>query len=189
VEGTTAGAATGGVIGGVIGGLVSMGSPSYIAQGAIIGAQVGGHGGYAYATSVANKKARYASEEVWLDACIAEARETTEKSVAYNQLARQIIARQTQDIPKVLKTAAIKPESRQRAAEIRKLLDTSLTNLNLAIQSWDGVLKAHRELVEQNRGNPKFQGLTRQVEELQKGQDELHQDYDSFTTLRKELGP
>jgi hypothetical protein len=138
---------------------------------------------------VANKKARYASEEVWLDACIAEARETTEKSVAYNQLARQIIARQTQDIPKVLKTAAIKPESRQRAAEIRKLLDTSLTNLNLAIQSWDGVLKAHRELVEQNRGNPKFQGLTRQVEELQKGQDELHQDYDSFTTLRKELGP
>ena len=189
VEGTATGAAAGGILGGVIGGVVSLGSPTYIAQGAIIGAQVGGHAGYAYATSVANKKAQYASREAWLDACIAEAKTTTEKSRDYSKLARQIIARQEREIAAVLKKGEIRPESQARAVAMRGQLDTSITNLNVAIQSWDSVLQAHRQVVQRNRQGPQVEMLSQQVDELNRRQVDLRQDLDSFTALRKKLGP
>ncbi len=166
-----------------------MGSPSYIAQGAIIGAQVGGHAGYAYATSVANKKAQYASREAWLDACIAEARTTADKSRNYSRLARQVIARKGREIAVVLKNGEIRPESRARAAEIREQLDTSITNLNGAIQTWDTVLQAHRNVVRENRPGPQVETLNQEVVDLKRRQDDLRQDLDNFTALRKNLGP
>ncbi len=189
VEGTTAGAAAGGILGGVVGGIASLGSPSYIAQGAIIGAQLGGHGGYAYGTSVANKKARYASREAWLDACIAEAKATTEKSRQYSELARRVLARQQREIAGVLKNGEIRPESRERAAAIRAELDTNITHLNGAIQTWDRVLDAHREVVRHNQPSPRGEALNRQVDELNASQDDLRQDLDTFHAMRKNLGP
>jgi hypothetical protein len=189
VEGTAAGAAAGGILGGVIGGVVSGGSPTYIAQGAIIGAQIGGHAGYAYGTSVANKKAQYASQEAWLDACIAEAKTTTEKSRDYSRLARQIIARQQREIAAVLKNGEIRPESRARATAIRGQLDTSITNLSAAIQAWDIVLQAHRKVVQRYRKGSRVVTLGEQADELSQRQDDLRLDLDSFTALRKNLGP
>jgi outer membrane murein-binding lipoprotein Lpp len=189
VEGTTAGAAAGGILGGVIGGIASLGSPSYIAQGAIIGAQLGGHGGYAYGTSVANKKAQYASREAWLDACIAEAKATGEKSRNYSELARRVIARQRLEIAGVLKDGEIRPESRARAAAIRAELDANITNLSGAIRTWDSVLEAHREVVRRNQGRPQGEALNQQVDELNASQDALRQDLDSFHAMRKNLGP
>ena len=189
VEGTAAGAAAGGILGGVIGGVVSLGSPSYIAQGAVIGAQVGGHMGYAYGTSVANKKAQYASREAWLDACIAEAKSTADRSRNYSHLARQIIARQQREIAAVLNNGEIRPESRERATAIRGRLDASITNLNAAIQTWDSVLQAHRQVVQQNRREMQANMLSQQVNDLNRQQDALRQDLDSFVALRKNLGP
>jgi hypothetical protein len=189
VEGTAAGAVAGGIIGGVIGGAVSMGSPSYIAQGAILGAEIGGGAGYQYGKSVAEKKSQYATEEAWLDACIAEVKSTTGKSQNYNQLAKGLLARQQVEIASILKDGQATPESRDRAAKLRQALDASVTNLNVAIRSWDHVLESHRAVVQRYQPAPQVEALGQQVDELDKSQDELRQDFESFTVLRKELGP
>ena len=188
VEGTAAGAAAGGVLGGVIGGLVSLGSPSSIAQGALIGAQIGGGAGYAYGTSVANKKAEYASREAWLDACIAEARTTADKSRDYSRLARQVLARQQHELAAVLHNGQILPESQAQAAALRKHMDESISNLGAAVATWDSVLDAHRRVVQHYGQEPQAVSLGRNVNELKQSQDNLRQDLDSFTTLRKSLG-
>ncbi len=189
VEGTSAGVATGGILGGVIGGIAGLGSPSSIAQGAIIGAQIGGNGGYAYASSVADRKAEYASREEWLNACIAEAKTTAEKSRAYSELARRIIARQQREIAEVLKNGEVRPGSVARAAAIREELDTDITNLSGAIQTWDRVLEAHREVVRRNQGNAQAEALNEQADQLNQWQDDLRQDLESFHALRRNLGP
>jgi hypothetical protein len=189
VEGTVAGATAGGILGGVIGGVVSMGSPTYIAQGAILGAQIGGGAGNAYGTSVANRKAEYATQELWLDACIADAKATTDKSEAYSQLARRIITRQQGEIAAVLKNGRIRPADEARAAELREQLDSDLKNLNGAIQTWDSVLQAHRLVVQRYRGSPQGETLGQQLDELNRRQDDLKQDFESFTVLRKSLNP
>jgi hypothetical protein len=68
-------------------------------------------------------------------------------------------------------------------------MDTSMTNLNSAVQTWDLVLAAHRRVVARYRQQPQVEKLEEQTVELKQRQDDLHQDYDSFAAMRKSLGP
>ena len=52
--------------------------------GAAVGAGVGGAAGFAYGSHVAKEKAKYASQEDWLDACIASAEKVNRENRAYN---------------------------------------------------------------------------------------------------------
>ncbi|HSJ04747.1 MAG TPA: YMGG-like glycine zipper-containing protein [Verrucomicrobium sp.] len=86
----TEGALAGGVIGALAGGII--GNQSGRAwEGALIGAAAGGLTGLAVGDSVARKKARYASKEAWLDACISQAERVNAKAVAYNRSLNQRI--------------------------------------------------------------------------------------------------
>ena len=73
-EGTAVGAAVGGIIGALIGD----------EKGALIGAAVGATAGYVYGSHVAQEKEKYASQEDWLDACIASAKKVNSETKAYN---------------------------------------------------------------------------------------------------------
>jgi uncharacterized protein YcfJ len=86
----TEGALAGGMIGALAGGII--GNQSGRAwEGALIGAAAGGLTGLAVGDSVARKKARYASQEAWLDACISQAERVNAKAVSYNRsLSRRI---------------------------------------------------------------------------------------------------
>lgn len=79
-EGALAGSILGGVAGAVIGHQSGRGM-----EGALIGAAAGGLGGLAFGDHVARKKAGYASEEQWLDACISRAEQVNADAVAYNR--------------------------------------------------------------------------------------------------------
>lgn len=67
-------------------------------EGALIGAALGGLGGFAYGSHIANKKAQYKSTEEWLDACIADAGKKRQSAIAYNNKLDQRISSLQQQI-------------------------------------------------------------------------------------------
>lgn len=86
-EGGLAGSLIGGLAGGIIGHQSGRG-----VEGALLGAAIGGIGGMAVGNHVANKKAAYASQEQWLDACIAQAERVNSQARAYNRSLQSKIA-------------------------------------------------------------------------------------------------
>ncbi len=88
-EGTGVGALIGAAGGAIIGGLAGGGKGAAIGAG--IGAVAGGVGGYAYGDSVAKEKARYVSNEAYLNDRISKAQQSLSRAKADNeQLAVQI---------------------------------------------------------------------------------------------------
>ena len=79
-EGTLAGGAIGALAGGIIG---NQSGRAF--EGALIGAGIGALGGLAVGDHVARKKAKYASQEAWLDACIAQAERVNSNARSYNR--------------------------------------------------------------------------------------------------------
>lgn len=80
----TEGALAGSVIGALAGGIIGNQSGRAF-EGALIGGGIGALGGLAVGDHVARKKARYASQEEWLDACIARAEQVNANARAYNR--------------------------------------------------------------------------------------------------------
>ncbi len=81
-EGTLLGTGVGAGIGAGIGALLGDGTGALIGAG--IGALVGGVSGYFVGDHIAKKKESYASEEEWLDGCIAQARQVNTEAAKYN---------------------------------------------------------------------------------------------------------
>ncbi len=86
-EGTLAGTVLGAGLGAIIGN-----QSGHAGEGALIGAAAGGLMGLAVGDHVARKKARYASKEAWLDACISNAERVNREAVAYNSSLKKKIA-------------------------------------------------------------------------------------------------
>jgi uncharacterized protein YcfJ len=86
-EGTLAGSLIGGGLGAIIGHQSGHGI-----EGALIGAAAGGLAGLAVGDHVARKKAKYASQEAWLDACIAHAEQVNRNARDYNNSLRNKIS-------------------------------------------------------------------------------------------------
>lgn len=110
-EGALAGSVLGGIAGGIIGHQSGRGW-----EGAAIGAAAGGLAGLAYGNHVANKKAAYASQEAWLDACIARATQVNQDAVAYN---RRLSSRITK-----LRSEIAAAKANGNKSELRKLKST-----------------------------------------------------------------
>ena len=89
-EGGLAGAGIGGLLGAALGGAID--GRSGAVKGGLIGAGVGTVAGLAYGTSVANKKAQYATEEEWLSACLAEVKNANQQAAAYNSRLQATLA-------------------------------------------------------------------------------------------------
>ena len=90
-QGAGLGAVIGAVGGAALGYAIDGGDGA--AAGALIGAGAGAIGGFAYGSHVANKKARYASQEDYLDACIAAAGNMNQQVASYNQSLANDIAK------------------------------------------------------------------------------------------------
>jgi len=88
-EGTLIGAGAGAAIGAGVGAIVGGGRGALIGAG--VGALTGGMAGLFVGTHVANQKAKFASEEAWLDACLQQAEKTNNALKTYNaELTTQI---------------------------------------------------------------------------------------------------
>jgi len=112
--GTLLGAAAGAAGGAIFGG----GKGAAIGAGA--GAALGALGGYAYGTHVANQKAKFAREEDYLDAVIANARQTNEQMRQYNASLRNDVSaldRETAELVRQYNRRAVTKVALQQQAQ------------------------------------------------------------------------
>ncbi len=128
VEGAGTGAAVGAVAGGLLGQIFGGDTKSTLV-GAAIGATVGGVGGYAYGSHVASQKEKYAKEEDWLEACIAEARRRNQEILVYNQdLANQIavLQKDTKALKKQYKNMQTRnAKLKEKKVEVEKAIESA----------------------------------------------------------------
>ena len=133
-QGAAGGAAIGAGLGALVGYLV--GGEKGALLGAGIGAAVGGAGGYAYGNHVAGQKAKYASEEDWLDACVAEAQLANLDLSNYNKgLSKQVTDAEKEIVAlkkkqKNAKTRQAKLQEKQ--AEVTQMLASNNNKLQRA---------------------------------------------------------
>lgn len=139
-QGTAIGAGLGAVAGALIG--YAAGGRQGLVTGAAIGAGTGAVAGFAYGTHVAKMKAKYASREAWLDACIASARKVNSNAYSYSRSLESRIAKLesrtraakssgNKSQAKALKReiAQVKAEARVKEDEVSKEL-TSQSNVS-----------------------------------------------------------
>ncbi len=130
-EGTAVGALGGAALGALIGG---------DSQGALIGAALGGLAGYAYGSHVANEKAKYASKEDWLNACISSAKKVNKSTRSYNaKLSRKIA--DTKRLVSLYKQNKI---SKSKLRAQKKLIDRERTTANKMLKNAQNELKAQQ---------------------------------------------
>ncbi len=144
-QGAGFGAAGGAALGAIIG--AATGNSSDALAGALIGGAAGSLAGLAYGTHVANQKAKYASAEAWLDACIADAKSKQSAAVAYNKRLNNELARLQREV-NMAKAAGDKTRLKQLNGEIRR--EAAAANKEVANFSKEAELQ--RGVIQQNSG-------------------------------------
>lgn len=172
-EGALAGAVLGGALGAVIG--AQSGDAG---RGALLGAALGGGAGLAYGNHVANKKARYASEEQWLDACIAQARATNQRARSYNSRLSSRISRLRSEIASA-KASGNTSLLREKKAEIINLQRET----NQQIKQVDGEISSQQNVL----GQASSPSLRQEVISLKGTRGNMSDNYDRLASLNREI--
>ena len=136
-----------GAVGGAALGYAIDGSDG-AARGALIGAGAGAIGGYAYGNHVANKKAKYASQEDYLDACIAAASNMNNQVASYNQSLANDIAKLKQQNAALASSGAQKSQKlahKQAIASKRQQANKNLARVTDEIRIQSTVLQNERK--------------------------------------------
>ncbi len=119
--GTAIGAVAGAVLGGLLG--AATGNRNNIGRYAAIGAGAGAVAGFAYGTRVANRKAKYAKAELWLNEEIALAKQSHSRAYAYNTTLKNRIAT-LEARSRAARTASARRSIQKEAAIIRNQVAT-----------------------------------------------------------------
>ncbi|CAN5836669.1 hypothetical protein BH11VER1_BH11VER1_35300 [soil metagenome] len=173
----TEGALAGSVLGAGLGAII--GNQSGRAwEGAAIGAVAGGLTGLAVGDHVAKKKAGYASQEAWLDACISSAEKVNARTVAYNRSLNNRIHTLEGKIA-VAKASGNKTELRnikQSIASMKQESNEKLGEVNLEIKEQSSVVS--------ETGNST---LSNRVSTLKSSQSSLKQNQQRLADLSNQI--
>lgn len=161
VEGTLTGAGVGAAAGAIVAALVGV-SP---ARGAVIGAAIGAPLGLAAGVYVANQKEKYATEEQYLDACIAESRQYNEeagKDIAYMQ---NYIAEENVRIARLRREIARSESKKGLARAELKTMTAKKETMDKVITSLEGEAGAQQQALGSTTKDPdRIAALQREVE-------------------------
>lgn len=172
-EGALAGAVLGTALGAVIG--AQSGNAG---RGALMGAAIGGGAGLAYGNHVANKKSRYASEEQWLNACIAQARATNQRARGYNSRISARISRLRSEI------ASAKASGNTRALRDKKAEIINLQReTNSELKKVDGEISSQQQVL----GQASSSSLRSEVVSLKSTRSTMSSNYDRLASLNREI--
>lgn len=147
----TEGTLAGGLLGAGLGAIIGHQSGN-AAAGALIGAAAGGLAGLAVGDHVARKKARYASQEAWLDACIAHAEKVNADARAYNRSLENKIASLQSRL-----AAAKASGNKSELKSIKNAIIVEQRSLNTQLKTVDSEIKEQGSVVNQT-GNGTLSG-------------------------------
>ena len=183
------GLGAGALLGGLAGALIGGDSKGALI-GAAIGAAAGGAAGYAYGDHVASQKAKYASEEDWLDQCISSARQVNQETLAYNNQLRTDIAQLDAETHRLEKQYAARQAS-------KKTLLAEKTRIDAAIKTTDEKLaRARFELdsqkqavvqVKENSSKDETQALDMEIAKLEGLIKDLEQHSEDLAGLSSRM--
>jgi len=173
-EGTLVGAGAGAAIGAGIGALI--GGRQGAAIGAGIGLLAGSALGYGAGAHVANQKAKFASEEAWLEACLQQARETNAALRTHNhELAGQVAALDRQTKQLQANYAANRADRKQLLAEQSNIEKTVQKNAQF-IAGAEAEIFAQQKVLADARTNNRTQEsaqLEAEIADLQRQKAQL----------------
>jgi predicted nucleic acid-binding Zn-ribbon protein len=179
-QGTGIGMVVGAVAGGALG--YAVGGRQGLVTGAAIGGGTGAAMGFAYGTHVAHLKAKYASREAWLDACIVQAHQVNANAYNYSRSLESRIARL---------------EARSRAARVAhnkseaRSIKQEVAALKVEAKSKTGVVQKEisdqQTAVSEGRGARNYNGLKSEVNSLQETKGTLGRQINRLAGLENQL--
>lgn len=184
-QGAGVGAAGGAAAGGLLGQLIGKDSTSTL-LGAAIGAVVGAGAGYIYGNHVASQKEKFASQEDWLDACIASATKTNQETRAYNkELTTEITSLKARS--KALKKGykkktATRAQMLAQKEKVEKTLKTAQQQLDKAKYE----LKEQQSVVQQikpGESPEQSRALDNRIADLKKAVNDLEKKTETLASL------
>lgn len=166
-EATALGAGGGALLGGLIGALAGGSDAAWV--GAAVGAGVGGIAGYVYGSHVAREKAKYASQEDWLDACIDSAEKVNRENRAYNAALEKEVRTLAAETDTLAAVYARKKVRKSALTREKKKIDAKLAEAEKTLK------RSHFELENQKVAltDARKSGKSRQAGELDREISEL----------------
>lgn len=177
-QGAGMGAVAGGILGAVVGN--QLGNAE---AGAAIGAALGGAGGLAYGNHVASQKAKYASTEQWLDACIASAEQKRNSAVAYNNQLDKRIAQLKSEI----QTAKANKDA-QKLAALKKQIIAEEANAAKQVSAMNSEINMQNQAIGQGGSSSRASLLRSKVNTLGSVNKTTEQRKQVLAQLRNSTG-
>ncbi len=154
-EGAAVGLGIGAIVGAGVGALI--GGRDGALKGALWAGLVGTVAGWFYGGHVADKKEKYATEEAWLAACLAQAKKSNEEALAYNEQ---------------LKTALARYSAKAEKSDARAIRDVLKMNEKV-MASLDEEVASQKKAVSSSTPGAQSQELQAQIIALEKQKKEL----------------
>ena len=166
------GAIGGAVIGGLLG--LAIGGDS---KGALIGAALGTGVGLIVGNEIAKRKQQYASEEDFLDAEIASAKEYNATAVAYNNKLRRDIAQLDRDTQRLQSRYKAGLASRDDLANERDSVKNQIASAKKVYENLEKEYEIKVAILEEQKkkgsNTPRVRALEQEIGQLKKNMDQL----------------
>ena len=181
---TAEGAVTGAVVGAAAGAIVAAMIGVNPARGAAIGAAIGTPLGLAAGVYVANQKEKYANQEQYLDACIAEARQYNEEAQRDIEYMENYIAQTEVRIAKLKRAIARNSSKKGLAqAELRKMT-AKKQSMDKMITSLEGEAGAQQKAIASTTKDPdRVAALEKEVESTRQSIAKFKQQRDQLASM------
>ena len=186
---TAQGAGLGAALGAIAGGIIGHQS-GYGVEGALIGGLVGAAAGGVYGDHVAQRKASFASEEDYLNACITQAEEVHRLAAAYNDgLRTEVADLETRSID-MMAAYQGQSEERQQLLAMQQALAQKLEQAqqNLAAVSQEiAVQQQVLETEKSSAGREQIAQLENQIRLLEEQKAELTVHTDRLAAINNRI--
>ena len=182
------GAAIGGAAGAIAGQLLGKDTKSTLI-GTAIGAALGGVAGAAYGNHVAAKKAEYASQEQYLNACINSTRQVNNDTSQYNASLRGKIQNLEQEVNRMIAQYNSKKIRRTALKKEKSKVTAMLADANKKLKRAKDEVAIQREVMNREKGksNAELSKLSNEVNNLQRSVSDLEQQNETLASINNRI--
>jgi len=180
-EGATMGGGGGALLGGILGAVID--GKDGAVKGALIGATLGTFLGLAYGTSVANRKAEYATEEEWLNECLKEAQKVNQGAVVLNDRLKTTLAAYSQGSG----SYAFNTDGQSDNKQASQALKRDLKDGQEYYAFLDREITSHQEVISSTPGYAQTKNLRKQVDEMKKQKQLLEKNNRELAAINNRI--
>ena len=186
---TAQGAGIGAGLGAGLGAIIGHQSGSG-AEGALLGGLIGGAAGALYGNHVAGKKADFASEEDYLDACAAQAQKVHDEALQQSEALQTEIARLDTEVEALMAANEETKVDRDEARKLGKQVAAALAQAESSLDSVNDEIRIQRDVVT-NEGESKaavqLAALNDQIKALEAQKAELTEQTQRLADLNSRM--